>query len=224
VTAPTEPPSAGSRAAADGPGAPADGDTEAQASAEAPPRDYRLMIPAHGWTRIALDPEVWPRRIQAMVDKRFRGIDNAPHLKAEMRGDLERRCQEAWEKGGIELYLGSMDVAGVPVSASLLVTLIPRPAGQPRATLEAMALGLAAEGRNARVTDLPAGKALVQIYKTPPRPGDGSTFPNTHFDVLFDVPRTSSQLLLSFSTPVEPLAEPMVELFESMALSFVWKG
>lgn len=224
MTSPTEPPSTGSHTTADGLGAPADGDTGAQVPGQAPPRDYRLMIPSHGWTRIALDPEVWPRRIQVMVDKQFRGIDNAPHLKAEMRGDLERRCQEAWEKGGIELYLGSMDVAGVPVSASLLVTLIPRPAAQPRATLEQMALGLAVEGRDARVTDLPAGRALVQTYKTPPRPGDGSTFPNTHFDVLFDVPHTSSQLLLSFSTPVEPLAEAMVELFESMALSFVWKG
>ncbi|WP_194912031.1 hypothetical protein [Catenulispora rubra] len=220
MTSPTEPPSAGSPAAVDGPGAPADEETGAQA----PPRDYRLMIPSQGWTRIALDPEVWPRRIQVMVDKKFRGIDNAPHLKAEMRGDLERRCQEAWEKGGIELYLGSMDVVGVPVSASLLVTLIPRPAGQARATLEQMALGLAAEGRDARVTELPAGKALVQTYKTPPRPGYGSTFPDTHHDVLFDVPHTASQLLLSFSTPVEPLAEAMVELFESMALSFVWKG
>ncbi|MEY9861274.1 hypothetical protein ABH935_006914 [Catenulispora sp. GAS73] len=220
MTSPTEPPGVGSPTAVDGSGAPAGEDTGAQA----PPRDYRLMVPSQGWTRIALDPEVWPRRIQVMVDKRFRGIDNAPHLKAELRGDLERRCQEAWEKGGIELYLGSMDVVGVPVSASLLVTLIPRPAGQPRATLEQMALGLTAEGRDARVTELPAGKALVQVYKTPPRPGSGSTFPDTHFDVLFDVPRTSSQLLLSFSTPVEPLAEPMVELFESIALSFVWKG
>lgn len=224
MTSPTEPAGAGSPTVADGAGAPADGAAGAQAPGEAPPRDYRLMMPAAGWTRIALDPEIWPRRIQVLVDKKFRGIDNAPHLKAEMRGDLERRCQDAWEKGGIELYLGSMDIVGVPVSASLLVTLIPRPAGQPRATLEAMALGLAAEGRDARVTDLPAGKALVQTYKTPPQPGDGSKFPNTHYDVLFDVPRTSSQLLLSFSTPVEPLAEPLVELFESIALSFVWRG
>ena len=172
MTSPTEPPSAGSHATVAGPEAPAGGQTGAQDPGGAPPRDYRLMIPARGWTRIALDPEVWPRRIQVMVDKQFRGIDNAPHLKAEMRRDLERRCQEAWEKGGIELYLGSMDIAGVPVSASLLVTLIPRPAGQPRATMEALALGLADEGRQARVTQLPAGKALRAVLL--PKISDGA--------------------------------------------------
>jgi hypothetical protein len=181
------------------------------------------MVPAEGWTRIVLDPEVWPRRIGALVEKQFRGIDNAPHIKAEMRADLERRCRNAWEGGGVELYLVNMDIHGVPVAASLLVTLIPRPDGQPKPSMEAMALGLTAEGRDARVEAMPAGQALVQRYKTPPRPGDGSTYPDTHYDALFDVPHTNSQLLLSFSTPVAPLGDVLTELFESVALSLVWR-
>jgi hypothetical protein len=202
-------------------GSAAPGETEA---ADAPPpSDYRLMVPAEGWTRIVLDPEVWPRRISALVEKQFRGIDNAPHLKAEMRADLDRRCRNAWDGGGVELYLVSMDIHGIPVSASLLVTLIPRPVGQAKPSMRAMALGLSVEGRDARVDAMPAGEALVQRYKTPPQPGDGSTYPDTHYDALFDVPNTNSQLLLSFSTPVAPLGDVLTELFESVALSLVWR-
>lgn len=196
---------------------------EEPAAPPPPPRDYRLMVPAEGWTRVALDPEIWPRRIAALVDKQFRGIDNAPHLKAQMRSDLERRCQDAWAGGGVELYLVSMDIHGIPVSATLLVTLIPRPAGQPKPTMEVLAQRAAAEGRDARVEQLPAGPALVQRYQTPPQPGDGSTYPDTHYDALFDVPHTNSQLLLAFSTPVAPLAEVLTELFESVALSLAWR-
>ncbi|MFL6114625.1 MAG: hypothetical protein ACJ786_25210 [Catenulispora sp.] len=198
-------------------------DDAAELFAAPPPRDYRLLVPAEGWTRIALDPQSWPRRIAAMVEKQFRGIDNAPHIKAEMRADLERRCRNAWEGGGVELYLASMDIHGIPVSASLLVTVIPRPAGQAKPSMRALALAAGAEGREARVEAMPAGEALVQRYKTPPQPGDGSTYPDTHYDALFDVPNTDSQLLLSFSTPVAPLADVLTELFESVALSLAWR-
>jgi len=210
-------------AAPGGTGAPADATDGTEVFDAPPPRDYRLMVPAEGWTRIALDPEVWPRRIAAMVDKQFRGIDNAPHIKAEMRADLERRCRNAWEGGGVELYLVSMDILGFPVSASLLVTLIPRPAGQAKPSMEDMARAVSAQGRDAGVEEMPAGKALVQRYKTPPQPGDGSTYPDTHYDALFDVPNTNSQLLLSFSTPVAPLGDVLTELFESVALSLAWR-
>lgn len=206
------------------PGALADAAPGTEVSDAPPPRDYRLMVPAEGWTRVALDPEVWPRRITALVDKQFRGIDNAPHIKAELRADLERRCQKAWESGGIELYLVSMDIHGIPVSASLLVTLIPRPADQPKPTMEAMARALSIEGRDARAEKMRAGVALVQRYQTPPQPGDGSTYPDTHYDALFDIPNTNSQLLLSFSTPIAPLAEVLTELFESVAESLSWRS
>src|SRR5262249_36086748 len=122
-----------------------------------------------------------------------------------------------------ELYLVSMDIHGIPVSASLLVTLIPRPAGQPKPSMQALARGLVVQGRDARVEKMRAGTALVQRYQTPPQPGAGSRYPDTHYDALFDIPNTDSQLLLSFSTPIAPLAEVLTELFESVAESLVWR-
>jgi hypothetical protein len=198
------------------------GATPAGSAAVAPPSDYRLMVPA-GWTRIALDPEVWPRRIAALVEDRFRGVDNAPHLKAQMREEMAQRAQEAWAGGGVELYLASMDIAGVPVAASLLVTLLPYGPGVVKQPLEDIALALAASGENATMTQLPSGFALAHRYATDPAPGSGSTYSDTHYDVTLDVPGTDSRLLLSFSTPVEPLADALVELFESIAYSLTWR-
>ena len=187
-----------------------------------PPSDYRLMVP-DGWVRIALDPEVWPRRIAKLVDDRFRGVDNLPHLKAQMREELAQRAQDAWAGGGVELYLSMMDVAGVPVASSLLVTLVPYPSGGMR-PLEELAVALVATGENVTMGEFPAGFALVHRYMTDPQPGSGSTFSDTHYDVTFDIPNTDSRLLFSFSTPVEPLADALVELFESIAYSLTWRA
>lgn len=189
----------------------------------AAPSDYRLMVPA-GWTRIALDPEVWPRRIAALVEDRFRGVDNAPHLKAQMREEMAQRAKEAWAGGGVELYLASMVIAGVPVASSLLVTLLPYGPDANKQPLEEIALALAASGENVTMTQLPAGFALAHRYATDPAPGSGSTYSDTHYDVTVDVPGTDSRLLLSFSTPVEPLADALVELFESIAYSLTWRA
>jgi hypothetical protein len=188
-----------------------------------PPSDYRLMVP-EGWVRIALDPEVWPRRIAALVEDRFRGIDNAPHLKAQMREELAARAQEAWVGGGVELYLSMLNVADVPVSASLLVTLIPYEPGSKHASLEDLALLYAANGEDATMVELPAGLAMAHRYMSDPAPESGSKYSDTHYDVTIQVPNSESCLLFSFSTPVEPLADPLVELFESIALSLTWRA
>jgi hypothetical protein len=181
------------------------------------------MVP-DGWVRIVLDPEVWPRRIARLVDDRFRGVDNAPHLKAQMREELAQRAQEAWAGGGVELYLSMMDIAGVPVASSLLVTLVPYPVGAKHHTLEELTLVLVASGEDVTMAEMPAGFAMVHRYKSDPRPDSGSTFSDTHYDVTFDIPNTDSRLLFSFSTPVEPLADPLVELFESIAYSLTWRA
>lgn len=197
--------------------------TDDEAGTAPPPRDYRLMVP-EGWVRIALDPEIWPRRIAALVDDRFRGVDNAPHLKAQMREALARRAQEAWEGGGVELYLSMMVLDGIPVSASLLVTLVPYGPDKPRMPLEELAIAYAAEGENATMSELPGGFALVHRYKSAAAPDSGSKYDDTHYDVTFQIPNTESCLLLSFSTPVEPLADALVELFESIAYSLTWRA
>ncbi|MEF9905648.1 hypothetical protein [Streptomyces sp. P9-A2] len=99
----------------------------------APPADYRLLLP-EGWFRIPLDPEQRDRSVDALVERQFHGIDNAPHLKEELRADLRHRAAEAHRGGGIELYLSLQEAGPFTVPASLLVSLAPAP---PRRTAAA---------------------------------------------------------------------------------------
>jgi len=110
------------------------------------------------------------------------------------------------------------------VASSLLVTMIPYGSDRTKAALEDIALALAATGELATMVEIPAGFALAHRYTTDPQPGSGSTYSDTHYDVTVDVPNTDSRLLLSFSTPVEPLADALVELFESIAYSLSWRA
>ena len=50
----------------------------------------------------------------------------------------------------------------------------------------------------------------------------GSTFPDTIVEYFVPVPGRAELLLLTFSTPLEPLADEMVELFDAVAGTLRW--
>ncbi|MFF4401428.1 hypothetical protein [Streptomyces sp. NPDC001480] len=198
--------------------------------ASGPPRDYRLLLP-DGWFRIVLDPsEERERSIDALVERQFDGMDNAPHLKDDLRKDLRRRSAKAARSGGIELYLSLQQVGPFTIPASLLVTLAPlqRPGPLPA---QALAEALEADGGEATVTieELPSGEAVrVRRLTTQPEPErDAAAAPNRPHRSLsveyhVPVPGTTAFLLLTFSTPLEPIADAMAELFDAVAGSLTW--
>ncbi|MEU6555635.1 hypothetical protein ABZ915_36115 [Streptomyces sp. NPDC046915] len=194
-----------------------------------PPRDYRLLLP-DGWFRIVLDPpEERERSIDALVERQFQGIDNAPHLKDDLRKDLRRRSAKAARSGGVELYLSLQQVGPFTIPASLLVTLAPLQHPQPLPA-QALAQALAADGGEATVSteELPSGEAVrVRRLTTQPEPDADASAPNeSHRSVSVEyhvpVPGTTAFLLLTFSTPLEPIADAMAELFDAIAGSLTW--
>ena len=193
--------------------------TEAQ---DPPPRDYRIATP-EGWERIVLDPGTWDPIIARIVDKEFRGVDNAPHLKAQMRDMLTAQAAAAVANGGLELYLSLMRLANMPLPASLVVTFVP-PREQVPPPLADLAVQYAAKGENVRMMDFPAGPALRRKWQESPNPTEqaGNTRPVAHLDIQFQVPGSGAFLLLSFSTPMFELAEALDGLFESIASTLRW--
>ena len=95
-----------------------------------PPRDYRIAMP-ESWERVVLNPQTWDAAISHITDKQFKGQDNVPHIKAQLRDSLRRQAAEALANGGLELYLSLMVVGGLPLPASLVVTFI-APRGETR--------------------------------------------------------------------------------------------
>jgi hypothetical protein len=184
------------------------------------PTAYRLVVP-EGWWRVDLEPSRTDASVAALVDRQWRGVDDAPHLKAEARQLLREQAIQARAAAGVALYLSVGPVGGVPLPASLLVALLPL--ADP-AELPGLVQGRVAAGADVSPVRLPAGDALRSRWREEPVPDDpsGNVLATTCLDLHVPVPGARHVLLLAFRTPMEPLADALVELFDSVAttLSF----
>ncbi|MDQ0599808.1 hypothetical protein QF037_004153 [Streptomyces canus] len=193
------------------------------------PTDYNVVVP-DGWFQLSLDPEERDRSIIALAELTFRGQDNAPLLKKQFMQDLQRKAKDAYQVGGTELYLSTMAVGPVPLASSLLIS-VPGPDEWPETSdAEALAEHLAdrSRGNNGEigVVDLAvAGKAVRQRRREIADPARqlGNTLPTTTLTYYVPIPTTTRWLLLNFSTPIDQLADQMVELFDTVAGTLHWK-
>ncbi|ELP64241.1 hypothetical protein STRTUCAR8_04620 [Streptomyces turgidiscabies Car8] len=198
-----------------------------------PPADYQLLLP-EGWFRVHIEPERREQSVDALVERQFKGIDNAPQIKAQLRQELIGQATKAFDEGGIELYLSLQQAGPFTVPASLLIALGLPPQGRRLPALDEIAGGLAAEGNDSRevsVVELPAGPALRVREEFNPardRPPVGAekeaeyALPSVTLDYQVQVPRAEAILLLTFSTPLVQIADAMVDLFDAVAGSLSW--
>ncbi|MFM9640959.1 hypothetical protein ACKI1X_30340 [Streptomyces turgidiscabies] len=168
------------------------------------------------------------------MERQFKGIDNAPQIKAQLRQELIGQATKAFDEGGIELYLSLQQAGPFTVPASLLIALGLPPQGRRLPALDEIAGGLAAEGNDSRevsVVELPAGPALRVREEFNPardRPPVGAekeaeyALPSVTLDYQVQVPRAEAILLLTFSTPLVQIADAMVDLFDAVAGSLSW--
>ncbi|MEU9633546.1 hypothetical protein ACGFZZ_00710 [Streptomyces tendae] len=185
-----------------------------------------------GWFRLDIDPERRERSVDALVDRRFEGTDNMPHIKRQLRQDLLAQAAAAFREGGIELYLSLQQAGPLTIPASLLVTFMPASPNGTTPSLEAVATRLASDGQaEVQVVELVAGTAVRARRvtggpgQTPPAglPGKAEeTLPSVTLDYQLPVPETGAHLLLTFSTPLVQIADAMVELFDAVAGSLTW--
>jgi hypothetical protein len=198
-----------------------------------PPSDYVLRLP-EGWFRVHLDPDRRRKSVNALVERQFAGTDDLPHLKKEARSELLARARKAYKNGGVELYLSLQKAGRLTVPASLLITLVPPQTAQ-GLPLDALAKHLAANGpleQEISLEELPAGnscrvrvrRALEEPEGEPQlgEPGELSSAPTTSVDHYIEIPGSRALLLLSFSTPLDPIADAMAELFDAVAHSLTW--
>ncbi|MFJ5897361.1 hypothetical protein ACIQFZ_18175 [Streptomyces sp. NPDC093064] len=161
----------------------------------------------------------------ALVERQFHGIDNAPHLKEELRRDLQRGAAKAHRSGGIELYLSLQEVGPFTIPASLLVTLAPLRHPEP-VPLEALAQRFVDDGEGSvTIEELRSGPA-VRVRRLMPQGNDeeGTEPPHNSLSVEYHlpIPGTTAFLLLTFSTPIEAIADAMAGLFDAIADSLTW--
>lgn len=193
-----------------------------------PPTDYNVVVP-DGWFQLTLDPDDRDRGIIALADRTFRGVDNAPHLRDQFMRDLQRKAKDAYQVGGIELYLSTLTIGPVPLASSLLISL-PAPDEWPECSgadelAEHLAGGdIGADAELGVVEMEMAGSTVRHRHREAPDPQAqmGNTLPTTNLTYYVQVPASKRWLLLNFSTPVDPLADRMVQLFDTVAGTLHW--
>ncbi|MFF7375647.1 hypothetical protein ACIP4Q_11250 [Streptomyces massasporeus] len=179
------------------------------------------LITPEDWFRVPLLPA--DRReasVSALMKRQFAGVDDQPVLRRKAEEQLLGTAEAAVEQGGVVLYLSFLEAGGVPLSASLLISrlyerfdgldAVAALAGSGEVTLET----LPAVGRVARVLRRERTKQSRKL---------GSEFEDTVVEYFVPVPDRDEVLMLTFSTPLEPIADAMAELFDAVAATLRWQ-
>lgn len=182
---------------------------------------FALLTP-EDWYRIPLrSQEQRTASVRALVDRQFHGLDDQPILRRETEGVLLGVAEAGAESNGVALYLSTQEVLGVPLAASLLVTVV----AERFDALQAVgALAVEGDGEVALVELPSAGRSARRRRTTESREGRrlGSSLPETVVEYFVPVPGRDEVLLLTFSTPLEPIAEALTALFDSVAATLRW--
>jgi len=211
------------------------------------PRDFGVLLPP-GWTRIRLDGREIPITA-GLVATKVAGLppaerEQARQLLTRMLHDTLRRAREA---GGTDVLISLAESHGVPIAASCLVTYLDRGDQVP---LDGLLAELGAKGGEVTAVEIAGLPAIrrrsVIATPMPPRPrrapasgapasgavGNGAAGNGagdepvssavTIVDYFLPVPGRPGVLALSFATPIEPLADALVLLFDAIAESLRW--
>jgi hypothetical protein len=190
------------------------------------PRDFTVLLPP-GWVRIKLDGSE-PVTTARLVAAKVATVD--PAQREEARALLTRTLggalRDAKAAGGLDVLLSVAESHGVPIAASCLITYLDKDGD--KVPLDGLLMDLAARGGQVTGTEIAGGPAIRHQYEVSPpagrRPGgqDPVSTTVTMVDFFLPLPGRPGLLALSFSTPVEPLAEALVMLFDAIAESLRW--
>jgi hypothetical protein len=195
-------------------------------AAQRTPRDFAVLLPP-GWVRIKLDGSE-PVVLASLVAAKVATVD--PAQREEARALLTRTLggalRDAKAAGGLDVLLSVAESHGVPIAASCLITYLDQDGA--KVPLDGLLMELAARGGQVTGTEIAGGPAIR--HRCEVRPPDGSLPDDqepvstrvTMVDFFLPLPGRPGLLVLSFSTPVEPLAEALVMLFDAIAESLRW--
>jgi hypothetical protein len=203
-------------------------------SAPAPVVDVRVVLPDHWWV-IPLQPQqARDRSVERLVERQFAGIDDQPLLRADTRRQLLTHAEKAASSDARLLALCLLQIAGAPVPASLVVHWIDLPADPQRrpgdgaqlltlqTELEPTPSASPTPGFALDLAHLSAGKVLRRVYESHAELEGAEPTPSLVADYWLERPDGAGLVQLAFGTPMVPLREPMLELFDAVAGALRW--
>jgi len=177
------------------------------------------VLPPDRWVLDLCDDALLGRQIHSLVLRQVGRREEDATARARLRRQLHDTAEQAARAGGVHMALSLMEVAGVPVPASLTTYHL-----DPAVTALADILdGAAHEGRVVEVVDGPLGEMARCVGAFRPDLVASSTgsdasgaVPQVRADYWIDGGAGCGVTLLAFSSPLVDLADAMVELFESV--------
>jgi hypothetical protein len=193
---------------------------------KAGPVGWSLLLPP-GWWHIPLD-EHRGQSVKALLDRQLASLprDRVAALRRELDEELMRLVERAVANGAVEMYLNVDLMRGLPVAASCLVTAVPIGFGTALPATELAELLGDQPGDEVGVLDVAGASAARVRRREAVTDEDGMSTGDlavTRLQVYVPVPNTTEMLLLSFSTPIDPIADAMVGLFDAIAGSLRWR-
>ncbi|MCX6406929.1 MAG: hypothetical protein NTV28_08420 [Propionibacteriales bacterium] len=185
------------------------------------PDAWRLILPA-GWITLSTDHARREADIKRLLDRQFRRTARDELIQVRIEADRRLRTQisSAAEHGVTQIHGLADPVKGLPVSATLLVAQLFTGDGSTLGPQLATLLG-ASEGVTENSATELAGRTALRRVRRLEEPADPETdgsplIWHTHVDYLVqaDLDRV---LVLSFVTSTDPLADPLVALFDTIA-------
>jgi hypothetical protein len=178
----------------------------------APPRDFTVLLPP-GWVRIPLDGR---EKAAAAALATAKVADLAEPQRGQAREQvlqmLRLAIRHARDAGGIDIMMSLAERDGIPLAASCLVSYV---AQDPPVSAGRLAAELGADGGEVSRKELAGCPAVRHRYL------EG---PVTRVDYHLHAPGTAGLLTMAFATPLEPLAGPLVLLFDAIAESLRWRS
>jgi hypothetical protein len=177
------------------------------------PRDFTVLLPP-GWIRLPLDDRAEAR---ASTLAAARAGEVAPPQREAARQRLAQLLRQAVREGraagGIDIMLSVAARRGVPLAASCLVSYLeyehtPVP-------LDLLSAELAGAGGEVSMAEIARGPAVRHQHREEAL---------TRLDYFLPVPGRVGLLALAFSTPMQPLADAFVLLFDAITESLAWQS
>lgn len=191
-----------------------------------PVADFRMSLPL-AWVELDLNPATRAQSIARIVDERG-AAGQALGLSREQLTDLlESVAAQAEAKNGVYAAFYSDILEDAPVSASLIVSIVPAAGDAPPPGSDAMSIArvlqqMVPSDVDTELRQLGAGPA-VRIRRRLEAPIAGvGTVAIEDLQYVVVLPDLMRLALLDFSTPTVGLADPFVELFDAIAGTLTW--
>jgi hypothetical protein len=188
--------------------------------------DFKLSLPV-AWVELDLNHETRAQTIANIVAERGGAGQQLGLSPGQLADLLENLAAQAQAQNGVYAAFYSDVMEGAPVSASLILSILPGSGGAPPPGTDPMSVARVLQqmfpaDADVQLRELGAGPAVRVRRRLEAPITDSGTVAVENLQYVVVLPDLIRLALLDFSTPTIGLADAFVELFDAIAGTLAW--